>query len=118
MSRPMDIEDLYALIPSVPCPPGCVECCRNFGVPSRTNVEDLRLKEYLRARGREIGRAEGNTCPYVCDEGCTVYPARPLTCRLYGASINYKCKLGVQPVQLLSEDEEIDLFHLYRMYFF
>ncbi len=113
----MDIEDLYGLVPDVNCPPGCIECCRNFGVPSRTRVEDERLKAFLRANGRTLGEAKGNTCPYVCETGCTVYPVRPLICRLFGTSPNYQCPVGVKPLRLLHEDEEEEIFQLYRMYF-
>lgn len=114
----MDIEDLYAIIPQLQCTPGCIECCSNFGVPSRTRIEDERLKAYLKSQGREIGRAEGTRCPYVSEKGCTVYPVRPLTCRLYGTSPNYRCKNGVLPLQPLNEDEEADLYNLYRENFF
>lgn len=114
----MDIEDLYGLLPEIQCTPGCIECCRNFGVPSRTRVEDERLKEYLRAHGRELGQAQGTTCPYVSEKGCTVYPVRPLICRLYGNSPSYRCKRGVRPILLLHEDEEADIFNFYQTYFF
>ena len=40
----MDIEDIYNLIPDFMCTDGCHECCQNFGVPSRTKVEDERIK--------------------------------------------------------------------------
>jgi len=114
----MDIEDLYGMLPEIQCTPGCIECCRNFGIPSRTSVEDERLRAYLKAQGRELGQAKGTTCPYVSEQGCTVYPVRPLICRLYGNSPNYRCKMGVRPVILLEEDEEEDLFNFYRTYFF
>jgi Fe-S-cluster containining protein len=117
--EPMEIEDLYELLPNLQCIPGCIHCCRNFGVPSRTRVEDERLKSYLRERGRPLGEARGTTCcPYVSEEGCTVYPVRPLTCRLYGTSANYLCELGARPLQPLDEDEEAHLMHLYRTNFF
>lgn len=114
----MDIEDIYGLIPAFPCIPGCVECCRSFGVPSRTRVEDERIKEFLRARGLSIKLAQGTTCPYVSDEGCAIYPVRPLTCRIYGTSPNYQCKRGARPLQLLHPDEEVDIFHYYQTNFF
>ena len=114
----MDIEDLYAMIPSFPCIPGCIECCAKFGVPSRTQVEDERLKAYLKAQGRTFGEAKNGRCPYVSEKGCTVYPVRPFTCRIYGSSPNFKCKMGAGPVELLHEDQEEDLFNLYRMHFF
>ena len=109
----MDIEDLYSLIPSMLCTPGCIECCSKFGVPSRTRVEDERIRSYLKEHGREVGRAQG-----LSPQGCTIYPVRPLTCRMYGSSTNYLCKMGVRPLQVLSEDEEADIFNFYRTYFF
>ena len=86
---PLEIEDLYQLIPEVKCIPGCIECCRQFGVPSRTTVEDERIKKFLREQGREPGQARGTCCPYVSEAGCTIYPVRPLTCRLYGSLLLY-----------------------------
>lgn len=114
----MEIEDLYALIPEFLCHPGCTECCRNFGVPSRTQIEDQRIREYLRAQGRELKQAQGTSCPYVSDQGCTIYPVRPLTCRLYGSSPNYSCRVGARPVRFLHEDEEATIFQLYHSHFF
>lgn len=114
----MDIEDLYALIPNFICQPDCTECCRNFGVPSRTLIEDQRLREYLQVHGMELKPARGTSCPYVSDHGCTIYPVRPLTCRLYGSSPSYSCMVGARPVRLLHEDEEATLFQLYHRHFF
>lgn len=118
----MDIEDIYELIPDIICTEGCYECCENFGVPSRTKVEDDRLKEFLQAHSMQQGEARGNTCPYLDrglpEGGCSIHPVRPLICRLYGTSPNYLCKTGVMPVRLLLEDEEEEIFHLYRKNFF
>ena len=114
----MDIEDIYSLIPDMLCKPGCKECCINFGVPSRTKVEDERIRSFLREHGMEMKQATGATCPYVSDIGCAIYPVRPFTCRLYGASPNYLCKVGARPLELLHPDEEADLFFRYRQNFF
>jgi uncharacterized protein len=109
----MDIEDVYSLLPDFKCDPGCIECCRNFGVASRTLVEDNRIREYLRGQGREPLPTRGTTCPYVSEQGCTIYPVRPLICRLYGTSPSYQCIMGVKPLILLHEDEEADIFQYY-----
>ncbi|MCK8600445.1 YkgJ family cysteine cluster protein [Desulfoferrobacter suflitae] len=114
----MDINDIYDLIPGFQCLPGCTECCRNFGVPSRTRIEDERIKNYLQSIGAAVGEAQGTTCPYVCHSGCRIYPVRPLTCRLYGTSPNSLCQLGARPVRLLHADEEAEIYHLYQTYFF
>ncbi len=113
----MDIEDVYSLIPTFQCIPGCIECCRDFGVASRTAVEEQRIREYLRAQGREPVPMRGTTCPYVCEQGCTIYPVRPLICRLYGTAVNYQCINGARPVRLLCEDEEVEIFQYYYTYF-
>lgn len=114
----MDIENIYQLIPDFICKKGCHECCRNFGVPSRTRVEDKRIKAFLHANGLPVGKARGNTCPYLIETGCSIYPVRPLICRLYGTSPNYLCKMEVAPVRMLHEDEEAEIFHLYQANFF
>jgi hypothetical protein len=114
----MDIEDIYALIPQMECKPGCRECCINFGVPSRTRVEDERIRAFLREHGMEMKQARGTTCPYVSARGCAIYAVRPFTCRLYGTSPNYVCKLGARPLELLHPDEEADLFYHYQSNFF
>ncbi len=113
----MNLEDLYALIPEVGCPEGCIACCVNFGVPSRTKEEDRRIRAYLKAEGRKLGKARGTRCPYVTSKGCSIYPVRPFICRLYGAGPSYRCRLGVQPLQLLHHDQEEELFYLYQRYF-
>jgi hypothetical protein len=114
----MDIQDLYELVPELACPPGCIECCRCFGIAHRTEIEDRRLRTFLQENGMEQLEADGTGCPYVTDRGCSVYPVRPLICRIYGVSPNYLCMLGVRPLRLLHEDEEAEIFHLYRTRFF
>ncbi len=114
----MDIEDIYNLIPSFICTEGCHECCQNFGVPSQTRVEAERIKAFLREHARRIGQAHGTTCPYLNETGCSIYPVRPLICRLYGTSPNYRCKMDVAPLRMLHEDEEAEIFHQYQTNFF
>ena len=121
-NRLMNVEDIYDLIPELICKKGCYECCKNFGVPSRTQVEDERIKKFLRDHSMQLGVAQGHTCPYLDEDlpegGCSIYPVRPLICRLYGTSPNYRCKIGVMPVRPLEEDEEEEIFYLYRKNFF
>jgi Fe-S-cluster containining protein len=118
----VDIEDLYELIPDFICSKGCYECCKNFGVPSRTKIEDERLKKFLEDRGMKVGEARDHTCPYLDEAlpegGCSLHPVRPLICRLYGTSPSYLCKMGVMPVRLLEEDEEEEILYLYQKNFF
>ena len=114
----MDIEDLYALIPDIICTPGCIACCNNFGVPSRTAVEDERMQVYFRQHNLRFLEAKGNACPYVTARGCSIYPVRPLICRLYGTSPSYRCQMNIMPLNPLHEDEEAEILFLYQKYFF
>jgi len=113
----LELEDLYALIPQLQCNPGCTRCCVEFGVPSMVPAEAERLDRFLQMHGIEKRYAKGTTCPYVDEQGCIVYPVRPLICRLYGNSPNYLCTVGARPIYLLSEDEEAEIFHFYYTYF-
>ncbi len=113
----MDLEDIYALLPDFQCLPGCTECCRSIGAPSRTELEEKRIRAYIKKQGIRPGRRRDNSCPYVSEGGCAIYPVRPFICRLYGTSPNYLCKMGVRPVRLLHEDEEAEIWNLYRSNF-
>ena len=114
----MRLEVLYKLIADVICTAGCRTCCQDFGVPSRTRAEDERIRAFLKKKSLQFVEAKGNTCPYLNESGCSIYPVRPLTCRLYGTSVNYRCIMNVAPVRLLHEDEEAEIFHLYQTHFF
>lgn len=76
----------------VACPSGCGDCCTAF-IPDLLPLEADYLAAWLLKTGHpavfrlpEAGRA----CPfYAADRpgaNCTVYPARPLICRLFGFS--------------------------------
>jgi hypothetical protein len=114
----MQIDDLYSLIPDFQCTAGCHACCEDFGVPSRTPVEDERLKSFLAQHSIQQGNARGRRCPYLNAAGCSIYPVRPLICRLYGTSPSYRCKMNVSPLRLMHEDQEAEIFHLYQTHFF
>jgi uncharacterized protein len=79
------------------CPPGCGSCCEPF-VPDVLPVEAAYaaswILEHKPELAREIAlwkdRRESPPCPLLAktDEGlrCSIYPARFLICRLFGAS--------------------------------
>jgi hypothetical protein len=74
----MDLDDLYQLLPEFLCTPGCHECCRSFGVPSRTKVEDERIRRFIADNRIDVREARGTTCPYlVVSLGCAIFRRAP-----------------------------------------
>lgn len=106
------------------CRPGCDECCRRlFQITELEAAEvskfvaegDPELRETLRRRaGAYLSRrseilaergyvqtfgalprpGERLECPALIDGRCAIYPARPLSCRLYGAPLAHPSKPG------------------------
>jgi len=84
----------FASQTGIACLEGCGSCCEHFE-PEILPVEALALANYLYRYGQLSGwekltlsRPEGS-CPFYCAGSpthCSVYPARPLVCRLFGFS--------------------------------
>lgn len=84
---------------SIACGPGCGTCCEHF-MPDITDLEARLVAAYLllikrddRLIERLVEERDSTTgpCPlYRADSPyhCSVYPARPLICRLFGACAN------------------------------
>lgn len=53
--------------------------------------------------------ADNDRCPLLVDGRCSVYNARPMICRLFGAVEGMICKHGCKPADLLTDDEGFDL---------
>ena len=109
------VARLEADFPCLCCPQGCTICC-NTSIFLVTKLEFVFLAHYVNehfsreeiTRFVEHSRAEvraapleahhvaesgiidapglAQVCPFVTESGCSVYPARPSLCRLYGRS--------------------------------
>ena len=86
---------------NIACPPGCGACCEHF-IPDVTHSEALYTAAYLLFELRDeelitkVRTHTGPGCPLYRNDTpfhCSVYPARPLICRLYAASA-YHDKYG------------------------
>ncbi|MFQ5887557.1 MAG: YkgJ family cysteine cluster protein [Candidatus Hydrothermarchaeales archaeon] len=93
------------------CFDDCVQCCSNNTLPISLSIDDLkRLADHLRITlvelfskyciiGAAQARDDNNVffanvdfprpCKFLKDMLCSVYPARPLQCRLFPYSIRY-----------------------------
>ena len=112
------LQCIYEQIPSFTCKDHCSECC---GPIRWAAIEDLNIRRYLAEHGMDyitrqlepravimalVGRdSSGITCPYVVNDRCSIYPVRPLVCRLQGI---YPEKLPcpfITPAKIISKKE-------------
>lgn len=126
--------------PRVRCGKGCDFCCSRIVVASRIealglidymlgyasrSVDDLRalvsphaaaLKQFLNERAEADDRdatwfSRGTPCPFLVDGACSVYEARPLSCRAYHSTDEpEKCREAVRTVgqvQMLKDAEAL-----------
>ncbi len=72
-------------MPSMQCDTGCGDCC---GVVPATETEFRAVQRFAEEHGITPAAHTDGTCPFYQNGGCTVYPARPLICRLFGHSVD------------------------------
>src|SRR5262249_4223157 len=106
---------IYASIPNPNCKGLCVAAC------STVPVAPLELEQLEAAAGRSLptvevgddlhgaivlGSAVGAPCPLLVIGRCSVYDARPMICRAFGAVDGLRCPHGCEPPVLLSDEEQ------------
>lgn len=69
------------------CKLGCADCCVDGINVCRIEYENIR--EHLKSSAINFQpSAKKDKCPFLNDEDlCSIYPARPIVCRLWGAPI-------------------------------
>lgn len=71
------------VIPSMRCDEGCGECC---GIVPATEDEFRAIRRFIDLHEIAPAASLDGTCPLYQGGKCTVYPVRPLICRLFGHS--------------------------------
>lgn len=75
------LDELRERLPGVRCRGLCgPEVCHE--APPVYPIERERI---LEAAGGVFPEAEHGACPFFDGKGCTIYPERPIVCRVYGA---------------------------------
>lgn len=116
MSLITKLEELYAQVPVIDC---LGKCHRSCGPVDMTTTEHDRIKEagvtierhsVVQIIAFATGIGETPTCPALgMLRQCTVYPIRPLICRLWGVTESMPCPWNCPAERVLSDVEANEL---------
>ena len=101
----------YGRVPDIPgCAGHCWISCgpvdASLAERRRLRAAGVRLADPLAARAK----VQTHWCEALDSAGrCTVYPLRPLLCRLWGTVPSMACPHGCQPDRWLTEEEAAEL---------
>jgi uncharacterized protein len=78
----------------ITCAKGCSECCDDISV---LPIEWYLLRKWFEEHHRELDAVRRpryygeNRCPFLhkADKSCSIYPIRPIICRVHGLPIRY-----------------------------
>jgi len=104
------LSKLYAKVPKMKCKEGCNECCECWHCGP---LEYQNILNFLKEHNMEEKHVKNSLdpCPYIVDGKCSIYPVRPLICRLYGVVFhkNLRCPY-VKPKRMLTFKKSKELF--------
>jgi uncharacterized protein len=78
------------VLPPMRCDRGCGACC---GFAPATETEYQAVRRYAESHGI-TPIEQGVTCPFYQDGQCSVYPVRPMICRVFGYDDLLQCRRG------------------------
>lgn len=91
---------IYAQIPNIPCT-HCHQCC---GPIFWFKPEEINIRNYLKKHQKkylvwstEEFQKHDMRCPYLINDRCSIYPVRPIVCRLQGNVPELACKQKKHP---------------------
>lgn len=109
------VDNLAALVAKeAPCKKGCNHCCHMATILSSWEAEQI--AKYTRRKtthvtGYQLGRRDelvarysGVPCPFLDTGGCSIYPVRPFSCRMYFVMSPdaASCDITVKPDDIVS----------------
>lgn len=90
----LKLKELYTRVPNFKCKRNCADCC---GPHIQAEVEWLNISIWLLKHKRQELIGYQLNCPYLTKNRCSIYPVRPMVCRLFGAVQDLRCPHGYHP---------------------
>ncbi len=106
------LNGILAKIPELECKGDCIEACTEFEV---FPVEEREIQQYCTEnkipytpflKNEQLYfkiRSGCDPCKYLKDGKCSIYPVRPVICRLWGNVEAMPCKFGCKPDKVLTD---------------
>jgi putative zinc- or iron-chelating protein len=95
---------IYARVPGIACKGLCFDACGPIGM---TLIEARAIEAHT---GKPIPPAHGIDCPFLTASArCSIYPVRPLVCRLWGVVERLPCPHGCERESILTDEEGFGL---------
>ena len=103
---------------NIKCKKGCSECCEKGDYP----LTDIELAYLMRGfMALEIGikskvqqniknMEKGGVCPFLINHECSIYPYRPIICRVHGLAYFYKDEKVKLPYCVVSGKNYSDVY--------
>jgi Fe-S-cluster containining protein len=126
------LQNVKTVYPEMLCKAGCNQCCKTYGSPLVTPLEWEKIKDFLdkapndfkdkirsalhevknrlkQRKTADLNQVINNIqCPFLQDEICSVYPIRPLVCRMFGSFISRPDLPGVTSNSIYTCEMEKD----------
>lgn len=102
------IRRIRKVIPTMKCKNGCHDCCG-----------PVMFSEWEWGRVSQL-KVSMAGCPYLKDDGCSIYDERPVICRLFGSTVEVSrmmCPYGYKPSRPLTETEMSNIMREYLALF-
>lgn len=97
---------IYAKVPSFECK-HCLKCSNPIWwfKPEEINIREYLKQHHMQYRTYSFEEFKMNhmRCPYLQDNRCSIYPVRPMVCRLQGTIKELPCPYIKKP--LLTEEK-------------
>lgn len=112
------LNSILNRIPELDCIGKCTESCTEFRVYPAEELEikqycidnDIPFTPFLKNEDLRLKIINGcDQCKYLKNDKCSIYPVRPVICRLWGNTGIMKCEFGCKPETYLTHDEAQEL---------